>query len=54
MSGLTYETVAKAVQQGGTLYFIVIFLAGCVYAFLPRKKAEFDAAARLPLEGDDQ
>jgi cytochrome c oxidase cbb3-type subunit 4 len=47
-----YATVAKAVQQGGTLYFIVIFLAGCAYAFWPKKKAEFDAAARLPLEED--
>ena len=51
---MTYETIAKAVQQGGTLYFILIFLAGCAYAFLPRKKAEFDRAKRLPLEGDDQ
>ena len=50
---MTYETIAKAVQQGGTIYFVVIFIAGVVYAFLPRKKAEFDAAARIPLEGDD-
>ena len=50
---MTYETIARAVQQGGTVFFIIIFVAGCAYAFLPRKKAEFDRAARLPLEGDD-
>jgi cytochrome c oxidase cbb3-type subunit 4 len=51
---MSYATIATAVQQGGTLYFIAIFLAGCVYAFLPRNKAAFDRAKRLPLEEDDQ
>lgn len=50
---MEYETIARVVQQGGTLYFIVIFLAGCAYALWPTKKAEFDAAARIPLEGDE-
>lgn len=47
---MTYETMARIAQQAGTVYFIVIFLAGCAYAFWPRKKAEFQRAARLPLE----
>jgi len=51
---VTYEAIATAVQQGGTVYFILIFLGGCVYAFLPRKKAEFDRAARMPLQEDDR
>jgi cytochrome c oxidase cbb3-type subunit 4 len=50
---MSYETISRVVQQGGTVYFILIFAVACVYAFLPRKKAEFDRAARLPLEGDD-
>lgn len=50
---MDYETIARVVQQGGTAYFMAIFLAGCAYAFWPKKKAEFDAAARLPLEGDE-
>ena len=46
--------VAKTAQQLGTVYFVVIFLAGCAYAFWPKKKADFQEAARIPLEEDDQ
>lgn len=31
---------------------LVLFVAGCVWAFSPRRRSAFDAAARLPL-GDD-
>ena len=34
---MTYETVARFAQQGGTVYFLLIFLAGFAYAFWPRK-----------------
>ena len=47
---LTYETIARFAQQGGLVYFSAIFLAGAVYALRPSKKAEFNRAARLPLE----
>ena len=50
---MSYETVSAFAQQGGTLFFMALFLAGVVYALLPRKKAEFDRAARMPLDGDD-
>ena len=50
---MTYETVAKFVQQGGTLYFILIFLGGLFFALRPRNKAAFKHAARIPLEEDD-
>ena len=50
---MTYETVARFAQQGGALYFFVVFLGGAAYAFWPRKRAEFDRAARLPLDEDD-
>ena len=54
MSGVTYEDVARFAQQGGLIYFALIFAAGVLYALRPSKKAEFDHAARIPLddEGD--
>ncbi|MDZ4373171.1 MAG: cbb3-type cytochrome c oxidase subunit 3 [Phenylobacterium sp.] len=53
MSGLTYEAVATFAQQGGTLYFGLIFAGGVIYALRPRHKADFDRLAKLPLEDDD-
>ncbi|MBX7248631.1 MAG: cbb3-type cytochrome c oxidase subunit 3 [Caulobacteraceae bacterium] len=50
---MTYEDIATFAQQGGTLFFMTAFLAGLLYALQPRKKAEFDRAARMPLDGDD-
>jgi len=50
MSGLTYETVAKFAQQGGTLYFAAIFLAGLAYALWPKNGESFRRLAQLPLE----
>jgi cytochrome c oxidase cbb3-type subunit 4 len=47
---MNYETLASAAQQGGTVYMFLIFLAGCAYALWPKKRAEFEKAARLPLE----
>jgi len=49
---VTYEAVATFAQQGGTLFFMAVFLAGVVYALQPKKKAEFDRAARMPLDHD--
>lgn len=52
MSGLSYEAVATFAQQGGTLYFGLIFAGGLIYALWPRHKQAFDRLARLPLEDD--
>ena len=52
MSGLSYETVSRIAQQGGTIYFGVMFFAGCVYALWPSRKEAFKTLARLPLEDD--
>lgn len=54
MSGLTYETVAKFAQQGGTIYFGLIFLGGLIYALWPRNREAFDRLAQTPLEQEDQ
>ncbi len=49
---MTYETLSRIVQQGGTVYFSLLFLMVCVYAFWPKNKETFDRAARLPLDED--
>ncbi len=53
MSDLSYEAVAMFAQQGGTIYFGLIFFAGVVYALWPRHKEDFQRLAQLPLEEDD-
>jgi cytochrome c oxidase cbb3-type subunit IV len=53
MSGLTYETVARVVQQGGAVYFGVLFVAGLAYALWPKHKQAFQRLAHLPLEKDE-
>jgi cytochrome c oxidase cbb3-type subunit 4 len=47
---MTYETMARIAQQGGAVYFFLIFLGGLVYAMWPKKRDEFRRAARLPLD----
>ncbi len=53
MSGLSYETVARFAQQGGTIYFGLIFAVGCVYALWPKHKEAFKRLSHLPLEEDE-
>ena len=53
MSGLSYEAMARFAQQGGTLYFGLMFIAGLIYALWPRHKASFSRLAVLPLEMDE-
>lgn len=53
MSGLHYETVARFAQQGGSIYFVVLFLAGALYGLWPKNKDAFQRLARLPLEDDE-
>ena len=36
-----------------TAFLLMLFLAGWVWAWSPRRKHEFDAAARLPLDDTD-
>jgi len=50
---MTYELMARIVQQGGTLYFVLLFLAALIFALRPRAKSTYERAARLPLEEDD-
>lgn len=50
---MTYETVSRFAQQFGLVYFGLIFLAGTIWALLPRHRDTYRAAARLPLEEND-
>jgi cytochrome c oxidase cbb3-type subunit 4 len=53
MSGLDYETVARFAQQGGTIYFGLIFFAGVAYALWPKHKEAFQRLSQLPLDKDE-
>ena len=53
MSDLTYETVARFAQQGGLIYFGLIFACGVVFALWPRNREAFKRLASLPLQDDE-
>lgn len=36
-----------------TVILLVLFVGGWIWAWSPRRKADFDAAARLPLDDSD-
>lgn len=48
----TYMALAQFAQTWGLVYFVAMFLAVLVYALNPRRKQQFDEAARLPLKED--
>ncbi len=50
---MSYETVSRFAQQGGSIYFCVLFAAALIYALWPRNRSRFDAAARMPLDEED-
>lgn len=53
MSGFSYEQMLAFSQSWGSVYFMIIFAAVCVYALWPSNKAKFDKAARVPLQDDE-
>jgi cytochrome c oxidase cbb3-type subunit 4 len=50
---MTYETVARIAQQGGLVYFGLLFLAGAAHALWPAHRETFRKAARTPLEDEE-
>jgi cytochrome c oxidase cbb3-type subunit 4 len=50
---MTYDTVSRIAQQGGSLYFMLLFLAAAAYAFWPRNRETFRRAASAALSQDD-
>jgi cytochrome c oxidase cbb3-type subunit 4 len=53
VSAVSYETVSMAVQQGGAVYFVLMFAAAVAYAAWPKNRAKFHRAARAPLEEEE-
>lgn len=55
---MNYESLSSFAQVGGTIYFVVIFLAAVAYALWPRNGSTFKRAARFPMNekdnGDDR
>jgi cytochrome c oxidase cbb3-type subunit 4 len=49
---VTYESAARFAQQGGSIYFLLIFLAGLAYALWPKNRDAFDKAAHQPFDED--
>jgi cytochrome c oxidase cbb3-type subunit 4 len=47
---MAYEDLARFAQTWGLLYFLIIFLGICVYAFWPGNQRRFDEAAAMPLQ----
>ncbi|MDR2872079.1 MAG: cbb3-type cytochrome c oxidase subunit 3 [Xanthomonadaceae bacterium] len=37
-----------------TAILMVLFIGGWIWAWSPRRKAEFDAAAKMPLSDDEE
>jgi cytochrome c oxidase cbb3-type subunit 4 len=50
---MSYESVARFAQQGGAIYFSVIFVVACVYALWPRNRDRFKRAAQMPLDEEN-
>ena len=44
--------ISDLVTTWWTPVFVVLFIAVLVYAFWPRNRATFDAAAKMPLRED--
>jgi len=50
---MNYETMSRFAQQGGSIYFSLLFLVAVVYALWPRNGDRFSKAARIPLDEED-
>jgi len=48
----TYRAFAEFAQTWGLIYFVGVFLCVLGYALSPKRKQQFDHAARLPLSED--
>jgi len=53
MEGLTYEDVLAFAQSWGAVYFSVLFVVVCIYAFWPANRKKFEEAARAPLNDEE-
>jgi cytochrome c oxidase cbb3-type subunit 4 len=49
-----YQAAAHFAATWGLLYFFALFLGVVAYAYWPRNRAKFEAAARIPLDDGPQ
>lgn len=49
-----YQAWAQFAATWGLLYFFALFMGVVVFAYWPRNKAAFDAAAQIPLRDGDE
>jgi cytochrome c oxidase cbb3-type subunit 4 len=49
-----YQAWAYFAATWGLLYFFVLFMGVVAFAYWPRNKAAFDAAAQIPLHDSDE
>lgn len=50
---MTYETLARFAQQAGSVYFLLMFVAGFAYALWPANRRKFDQAKRALLNDEE-
>ena len=51
---MTYQAAAQFAQQGGAVYFLLMFLCGLAYACWPSNGPRFDKAARDIIDDEDK
>jgi cytochrome c oxidase cbb3-type subunit 4 len=51
---MDYESATAFAASWGLVYFGLLFVGVCIYAFWPRNKDKFEKAARIPLEKDER
>jgi cytochrome c oxidase cbb3-type subunit 4 len=53
IEGVTYQQAVAFAHSWGAVYFLLMFIVACAYAFWPSNKKKFQEAANLPLHDDD-
>ena len=53
MERWAYEDVLAFAQSWGAVYFTLMFLVAFAYAWWPKNRQHFDAAAHIPLKDED-
>ncbi|MEQ8248123.1 MAG: cbb3-type cytochrome c oxidase subunit 3 [Alphaproteobacteria bacterium] len=51
---MTYSAMAHLAETWGLAYLFALFLLVLVYAFWPRNKSKFNAAAQIPLRDGEE
>ena len=49
---MSYDDLRGFAETYGLVYLVILFLIAVAYAFWPRNRKKFEAAARIPLQED--